>query len=146
MSAFVIYDAGGTVLRAGTCPDALLPFQARASLGEQLLTGVADPFLHYVANGVVCAYTAAELAVKNSLPPGVVWKMPERVAVDTRSTSDKAAQAALDADINRARAYPPLAILADALYWQANGDSKPMAAYMANVAAVKVKFPKPKGA
>jgi hypothetical protein len=38
--------------------------------------------------------------------------------------------------------YPPLSDLADALYWQAQGDESKMAAYLAAVQAVKDRFPK----
>lgn len=39
--------------------------------------------------------------------------------------------------------YPPVTQLADALYWQQNGDPSKMEAYLAKVAAVKAKYPKP---
>lgn len=39
--------------------------------------------------------------------------------------------------------YPPLTELADALYWQQNGDTSKIEAYLAKVAAVKAKYPKP---
>lgn len=42
----------------------------------------------------------------------------------------------------RVREYPPLSDLADALYWQAQGDSEPMARYVAACEAVKAKYPK----
>jgi hypothetical protein len=38
--------------------------------------------------------------------------------------------------------YPPLADLADALYWQSKGNDIKMAAYLAAVDAVKTKYPK----
>jgi hypothetical protein len=38
--------------------------------------------------------------------------------------------------------YPPLADLADALYWQSQGDESKMTAYLAAVDAVKAKYPK----
>jgi hypothetical protein len=38
--------------------------------------------------------------------------------------------------------YPPLADLADAMYWQAQGDDSKMTAYLAAVQAVKDKYPK----
>jgi hypothetical protein len=38
--------------------------------------------------------------------------------------------------------YPPLADLADALYWQSQGDESKMTAYLAAVDAVKQKYPK----
>lgn len=43
----------------------------------------------------------------------------------------------------RRREYPPLTQLADALYWQQNGDPSKMEEYLAKVAAVKEKYPKP---
>jgi hypothetical protein len=43
----------------------------------------------------------------------------------------------------RAQEYPNLTDLADAVYWQANGDNTKMQEYLANVAAVKEKYPKP---
>lgn len=38
--------------------------------------------------------------------------------------------------------YPPLADLADALYWQSQGDDTKMTAYLAACDAVKAKYPK----
>ena len=43
----------------------------------------------------------------------------------------------------RADEYPPLTQLADALYWQAQGNSQPMTDYLTACAAVKQQFPKP---
>ena len=40
--------------------------------------------------------------------------------------------------------YPPLADLADAIYWREKGDPKPMADYVAKVDAIKAKHPKQK--
>lgn len=42
----------------------------------------------------------------------------------------------------REKEYPPLADLADALYWQAQGDETKMTAYVAKCEAVKQKYPK----
>lgn len=42
----------------------------------------------------------------------------------------------------RERAYPPLAMLADAIYWQSKGDNSKMDTYLAQCAAVKAQFPK----
>ena len=38
--------------------------------------------------------------------------------------------------------YPPLSDLADAIYWQNRGDESKMQAYLAEVQAVKDKYPK----
>lgn len=43
---------------------------------------------------------------------------------------------------DRARKYPPLEDLADAIYHQQNGDDTKMTAYLAAVEAVKLKYPK----
>jgi hypothetical protein len=42
----------------------------------------------------------------------------------------------------RAPEYPPLSDLADAVYWQSQGDDTKMTAYVAAVEAVKTKYPK----
>lgn len=42
----------------------------------------------------------------------------------------------------RRQAYPPLEDLADALYHQAKGNPAPMQQYLAQVEAVKARFPK----
>lgn len=55
-------------------------------------------------------------------------------------------QAGLDAteyQVKRSPNYPPLEDLADALYWQAQGDNTKMDEYLAAVQAVKEQFPKP---
>lgn len=43
----------------------------------------------------------------------------------------------------RAPEYPPLADLADAVYWSEQGDSSHLEAYVAACEAVKSKYPKP---
>ena len=43
----------------------------------------------------------------------------------------------------RAPEYPSAGELADAIYWQSQGDNSKMEAYLAAVEAVKIKYPKP---
>lgn len=43
----------------------------------------------------------------------------------------------------RAPEYPPVTDLADAIYWQQQGDDSKMEAYVAACEAVKAKYPKP---
>lgn len=43
----------------------------------------------------------------------------------------------------RATEYPPLQDLADALFWQAQGNTQPMTDYLAACAQVKQQYPKP---
>lgn len=47
-----------------------------------------------------------------------------------------------DCSALRAAAYPPITDLADAIYWQSQGDNSKMEAYNAAVAAIKVQYPK----
>ncbi|MET3133633.1 hypothetical protein AAKU55_003923 [Oxalobacteraceae bacterium GrIS 1.11] len=47
-----------------------------------------------------------------------------------------------DYQLLRQKEYPPMAALADALYWQAQGDAEQMAAYLAACDMVKKKYPK----
>ena len=46
-------------------------------------------------------------------------------------------------DILRAREYPPLSQLADALYWMERKDKTLMEAWLKKCDAVKIKYPKP---
>ena len=48
-----------------------------------------------------------------------------------------------DVDQLRRAAYPPLADLADAMYWQSQGQEAKMMEYNAAVGAVKRRYPKP---
>ena len=52
------------------------------------------------------------------------------------------AWAATEYQRQRASEYPPLQDLADALYWQAQGNSQPMTDYLAACQAVKARYPK----
>lgn len=47
-----------------------------------------------------------------------------------------------DYRVLRAKEYPPLADLADAIYWQAKGEASKMAAYLSKCDAVKQRYPK----
>jgi len=70
------------------------------------------------------------------------WDFTLRQWRDVRDDARRAADAAEEIAADRRDAYPPLADLADALYWQSRGDDSKMDAYNAAVAAVKAKFPK----
>ena len=94
-----------------------------------------------------------------SLNPGAQWVLrgddySGLEWLDTEQT--KPTEAQVLAEIDRLKAeyetiryrdqrqpeYPPLADLADALFWQAKGDDSKMTAYVAAVQAVKDKYPK----
>ena len=94
-----------------------------------------------------------------SLRPGAQWSWTGLEYsglnwLDTEQTKPTAAE--INAEIERLKAvelakyyqqprqeeYPPLADLADALYWQSQGDDTKMTAYIAACDAVKTKYPK----
>lgn len=74
--------------------------------------------------------------------PGAQWHVEQQHWDDTRTQEQRDVQQENDILMARRAAYPPLADLADALYWQAQGDDSKMAAYHAAVAAVKARYPK----
>jgi hypothetical protein len=73
------------------------------------------------------------------------WTLKEvpQVEVKTVRPSLPPSTYPLDYKALRRRAYPPLEELADALYWQHNGDSSKMEAYLTAMAKVKETYPKP---
>lgn len=99
---FIIYTPDGVIRRTGSCPPEMASFQAQP--GELVLEGTANPDAQYVKDGAVRDYSAAELAAKNNLPSGFVWKMPERTAVDMRGIEDAQEQTWRRIKIQRARA------------------------------------------
>lgn len=81
------------------------------------------------------------------LPSNLDWyspdiNIPSRNQIETRISELQAISDSLKYQDQRKREYPPLENLADALFWQANGDSSKMTTYLAQVAAVKEKYPK----
>jgi len=67
---------------------------------------------------------------------------PSKSQIEAELTRLKAEYDAVEYRRQRKPEYPPLADLADALYWQAQGDSSKMTVYLAAVDAVKQKYPK----
>jgi hypothetical protein len=66
-------------------------------------------------------------------------------ADEIRATAIECEQDYVSKDYQRKRdmEYPPLADLADALYWQGKGDLSKMTEYMSKIDAIKSKYPKP---
>ena len=81
------------------------------------------------------------------IPKNLIWhstniEMPTKEQIETRISELQEIANSMAYQSLRQPEYPPLADLADALYWQANGDPSKMTAYLAQVAAVKNKYPK----
>jgi len=94
-----------------------------------------------------------------NLRPGAVWSMTGDDytglewldTVQSKPTIEEVKQelarlqqawTATEYQRQRAKEYPPLQDLADALYWQAQGNLQPMTDYLAACAAVKALYPK----
>jgi hypothetical protein len=67
---------------------------------------------------------------------------PSQEEIESELLKLEAEYAATQYQRQRQPEYPPLADLADALYWQSQGDESKMTAYIAAVEAVKQKYPK----
>ena len=83
----------------------------------------------------------------NTVPTKLEWLSPEfniptQEEIDAEIARMTAEWNATEYQRLRKPEYPPLADLADALYWQAQGDNSKMTAYLAAVDAVKSKYPK----
>ena len=73
------------------------------------------------------------------------WTLKEVPQVEMKTARPPPSDATYPTDYKalRRRAYPPLEELADALYWQHNGDSSKMEAYLTAMTKVKETYPKP---
>ncbi len=89
---FIVYDAVGNILQHGSCADTDLSLQVPPT-GCTVMGGDGTYHSHYVKDGAIVAYTDYELGLKNNLPKGHVWQMPERIVVDTRGLEDAKTQA-----------------------------------------------------
>ena len=98
MISFLVYTQDGEICRTGACPAEMLDIQAQDGEATLECDPLAKDSEHYVLNGTVQAYTAVELAEKNSLSVGWIWKMPERKAVDARPLTLAISQTLSDVD------------------------------------------------
>lgn len=88
---FVSYDkATGEIVKFGSCTESVLKLMQTDTVAT--IEGRCDD-TYYVSNGVVLPYTTAELISKVTLPQGFAWKMPERIAIDTRTLASAQSQA-----------------------------------------------------
>jgi hypothetical protein len=70
------------------------------------------------------------------------YPKPDKSAVDTEQARLQTEWEQTRYQRKRAREYPDLRVLADALYWQGKGDSTKMNEYLSACEAVKNKYPK----
>lgn len=138
MSAFAKYNKDGLVIATGHMPDEMLILQE-----DNICVGDANIRTHYVLDRTLYSYTEEEQKAKDNLHKGWTWKMPERIAVDLRTTEKQKAdtdQAILEA---RKAAYPTVEAQLDAL-WHAmdKGVLPKVEGFYDKIAAVKIAIPK----
>jgi hypothetical protein len=104
---------------------------------------IPEPSSHYVLEGTMRAYTDQEKEAKANMPAGFTWCNKLRFAQDQRTPEQCQADALADCLASRAKAYPPLADFADAMYWLDKGDDTKMTAYLTACDKVKQDYPKP---
>ncbi len=90
----------------------------------------------------------------NALKPGAIWVLQGDTYAgldwSNETTQTKPTEAEITTWITansyksqRKKEYPPLADLADAIYWNEKGDPTKLAAYTAACDQVKLDYPKP---
>lgn len=138
---YYIYDESGEIVKWGIAP--LDEITLQANDGQTACEGLAHPATHYVENGVLTAYSELQVAAKNSRPLyPCAWDNKQFCWLDLRDIERKKADELEAFNEQRRSAYPPIEDLADALYWQANGDDSKMTAYLEKCRQVKENIPK----
>lgn len=88
----------------------------------------------------------AELSMGETFE-SIVWlddrPQPSKAEVEAELARQEAEWDRTEYQRLRGPEYPPLTELADAIFWQQQGDDSKMEAYVAACEAVKAKYPKP---
>ena len=111
---FIIYDATGTILRTGSCPDSMLSIQAQN--GETVIEGQANQNAQYISDGVVTNYTEAELVSKQNIPYGYKWDIATMSAIQVATDPEITAYLATQARAKRDRLLNESIIWSDTSY------------------------------
>ena len=104
--------------------------------------------MRLISKAIASLYPTAEFVIEDEDYNRIRWvkNQPEVFAskqeLETELDRLEAIERSLEYQRLRRPEYPSLAGLADALYWQAQGDESKMIAYLAAVDAVKLKYPK----
>ncbi|NBQ97398.1 MAG: hypothetical protein EBT26_05285 [Microbacteriaceae bacterium] len=100
-----------------------------------------------VSTALLSLCPQAEFILENEDYSSIVW-LNNRPEVEPSLEQLQSEIARLQADYDaklyqrqRAQAYPPIQDLADAIYWQTQGNTEPMNAYIAACAQVKQQYP-----
>jgi hypothetical protein len=96
----------------------------------------------YVLDGKICKFTDEEIQVRDHLPTGFTWKMPERIAIDYRDEAARKRDAQIQFVKDRVALYPSRGQFEDAMYWASRGKPELLEKYYADVDHVKATVPK----
>lgn len=80
-----MYTPDGNITSVATLSDTTLALYKSTSTQRMLEGVIGDTNTQYVSGGVLLQFTVEEAFTKATLLPGWVWKMPERIAYDTRT-------------------------------------------------------------
>jgi hypothetical protein len=101
-----------------------------------------------ISRAIASLYPTAEYSIENENYESIRWFANQPNPIPSVEQLEEEALRLEEQDIRnnyqrlRQPEYPPLADLADALYWQSKGNDIKMAAYLAAVDAVKTRYPK----
>lgn len=99
-------------------------------------------------DAILTLYPDANLIIENDDYDNIQWFDPVPDPIPTREQIESSMRDLQEfhdkTEYRRQRAaeYPPLADLADALYWQSQGDDSKMTEYLTNISTIKNKYPK----
>lgn len=100
-------------------------------------------FISQNTGDIEADYAATQWLDENQAIPSLAEVQVEIDRIAAEEPTEAEVLAATEYQRLRAPEYPPLTDLADAVYWQQQGDESKMAAYVAACEAVKAKYPKP---
>lgn len=107
---------------------------------SSLLPG--EPFVSQNTGSIDADYAATEWLSSKPMPSLAEVKA-EIARIEAEEPTEAEYLAATEYQRLRRPEYPPLTDLADAVFWQQQGDNSKMEAYVAACEAVKAKYPKP---
>ncbi len=99
-----------------------------------------------ISSAILSLLPNAEFAIEDNSYDKIQWfderPMPSREEVEAEVTRLQSEWVRTEYKRQRQPEYPPITDLADALYWQSQGDDSKLTEYYQKVAAVKNKYPK----
>ena len=99
-----------------------------------------------ILSAILSLVPNAQLSIEKSYE-SILWlddrPQPSKAEVEAELAAQMAEWERTEYQRLRAPEYPPLTDLADAIFWQQQGDNSKMEAYVAACEAVKAKYPKP---